>query len=491
MIQLPNINDRLKYIAITTITFLTLVFIISASYYRIIYTVDSVRSFFLNLTNHSSSMEFTDDASVKRMQFRKRTFSDLPAGYIHCGPFLLYRAATDISTDTIARDIISYTSYYRLINLKRAIKKFNSASRTVKGGQSLIIPGALPSYIAETKNFRKPELINARGIYLTGISAGNPSLLQKIPYLKQIGINTIVFDVKDIPGILNYRSRNPLAVKYNTHEKAAIDNVDLFIRSVKSQGMYVIARIAVFRDHLLIKRNPSLAIKSRRTGGIWNHGSKEIWCDPSNKTVQEYNISLALEMASRGVDEIQFDYIRFPTVGDQKDAVYAFDFGKMSKDRVIADFLKRAHERISAANARLSIDIFGVVAWGKSVDINKTGQRIEYLSQYCDYISPMLYPSHFDNNFDGYKNPADHPYYFINEGNKKVIERLANNKVIIRPWLQAFHWKVSSYDPQYIIKQIQASNDSGAKGYLFWNASNDYRHVYSAMESISKKGAAN
>ena len=131
---------------------------------------------------------------------------------------------------------------------------------------------------------------------------------------------------------------------------------------------------------------------------------------------------------------------------------------------------------------RLSIDIFGVVAWGKEVDIRKTGQRIELLSRFCDCISPMLYPSHFNRNFDGHGNPADRPYYFIYQGNKKVIERLKRKGVVIRPWLQAFGWKVSRYNADYIIRQMKASHESGGRGFLFWNASNSYSTVYEALE---------
>ncbi len=198
--------------------------------------------------------------------------------------------------------------------------------------------------------------------------------------------------------------------------------------------------------------------------------------------MQDYNIALALELAQKGVDEIQFDYIRFPTVGDLKDAKFAFSFGVMKKEEVIAAFLKRAYEALQPFKVRLSIDIFGVVAWGKEVDIRKTGQRIELMSKYCDCISPMLYPSHFNDDFDGYSSPANRPYYFIYHGNRKVMERLQKKGVTIRPWLQAFGWKVSKYNADYIIRQMKASHDSGARGFLFWNASNSYSTVYKALE---------
>jgi hypothetical protein len=275
----------------------------------------------------------------------------------------------------------------------------------------------------------------------------------------------------------------PEVQRLNTHEKRSIDNIEKFISTLKEKGFYTVARMAVFHDHLLRKKDPSLAIRSR-SGGLWNPDAKEKWCDPTNKKVQDYNIAMALELADMGVDEIQFDYIRFPTRGNGSEADFKYDFGRMSREQAITHFLKRAHEAIAARKTRLSIDIFGVVAWGKGVDIESTGQRIELLARHCDILSPMLYPSHFNDDFDGYARPGDNPYYFIYSGCQKVLH-LAGKKAIVRPWLQAFRWRVSNYNSQYIKTQIKATNESGAKGYLFWNASNDYDTVLRAMEDMN------
>jgi len=156
----------------------------------------------------------------------------------------------------------------------------------------------------------------------------------------------------------------------------------------------------------------------------------------------------------------------------------------MTREEAVAHFLKRAREAIAVHNARLSIDIFGVVAWGKEIDIARTGQRIDLLARHCDVISPMLYPSHFNDDFDGYARPGDNPYYFIHEGCRKV-KALADKRAIIRPWLQAFAWRVSDYGSAYIFTQIRAAKESGANGYLFWNAANDYATVIRALEKGS------
>ncbi|HPQ52077.1 MAG TPA: putative glycoside hydrolase [Spirochaetota bacterium] len=415
----------------------------------------------------------------------RRIYDGLQEEFIHAGHLLFYSAPRRTAVSVVAKKAIRYTRYIRTYKLEGAIRQSNGVTGDmVEAGTLLYIPHSLPAVLPVMRNRKKPELVHSRGLYYTGSSIGNERVLKQIDEFRKVGMNTVVFDVKDITGIVNYYSNVPDVQEYNAHGKRSIDNIDSILRYLKSRNIYVIARIAVFHDHHMYRHNPSIAIRSKSTGGTWNPRSKELWLDPTNRQAQDYSIGLAVEMADKGVDEIQFDYIRFPTVGNLGDADYAYHFGKMSNDNVITHFLKRAYREISSRNTRLSIDIFGVVAWGKEVDVRRTGQRIESLAQYCDVISPMLYPSHFSNNFNGFPNPGDHPYHFIFEGCKKVAGRAGSTAV--RPWLQAFGWRVSSYDEQYILRQVKASNDSGAKGYLFWNASNNYSTVLRAMTILAR-----
>ncbi len=413
-------------------------------------------------------------------------YKSMPERFVRFGGLLIYRAEEGESVRSIARQAIEMTEYYRIGELADEIRSWNGIrGQSVANGMSVIIPGCLPARVDDWRNYRKPPLIEAKGLYLSGAAAGSAALIKHIPEYKRLGINTVVFDAKDITGIVNYRSGVPLAVKYDTHEHAPIANIRMLVRELNRNGIYSVARISVFQDHILHKEAPELAIRSR-SGGKWAAGKNEKWLDPTNKVVQDYNIALALELIDIGVDEIQFDYIRFPTGGGQSDMMFRWDFGRTTREQCITAFLKRAHDKISAHNARLSIDIFGVVAWGKDVDIRATGQRIELLAQHCDALSPMLYPSHFNDNFDGYSKPGNNPYYFIYEGCRKVAA-MAGRPIVVRPWLQAFRWRVSNYNEQYIVDQIKAARDAGAKGYLFWNASNDYATVLRALNGIHKR----
>ncbi len=474
-------NNWKKKTAIAALILLVTSVLISANYYRIRHAIDYSRS---EINDIIWKMKSPGDSKITGLANNyDPSFSHLPKGFIQCGGILLYTGKTEGRMKDIISSITPYTRYYRISHLYRDLKKLNGQKSLLpKVSKTIVIPGSVDSLLPTLRHGKKPEMPYVRGIYFTGNTAGSTKTVKSFSSLAGKGINSIVFDVKDIPGIVSYRSSVPMVKKYDLDSRHSIDNINLLIREARKNRIYTIARIAVFRDHRLVKRAPQLAIQSKKHGGIWNRGKKELWCDPSRKAVQDYNISLAIELAEKGVDEIQFDYIRFPTVGDLKDADFAYEFGKMKKEEVIAAFLKRAYLALQPYNVRLSIDIFGVVAWGKEVDIRKTGQRIELLSNYCDCISPMLYPSHFNDDFDGHSNPADNPYYFIFSGNKRVIERLKKKNVIVRPWLQAFGWKVSNYNPDYIIKQMKASHDSGGRGFLFWNASNTYRKVYSALK---------
>lgn len=448
---------------------------------QVYYYTDSILGRISSLLSSRNSQQKKESFLLRYMHAPDR---DDPA-FTRTGCFLFFTADKDTTATAVARRAISYTMFYSVEELGNAINKTNGFfDIRIPAGTVIFIPGALPPYVKTPHNQTMPSIPRTVGLYYTGHVIGRESTLSLIEKYRTAGVNTIVFDAKDITGIVNYQSRVPLAVKHNLHEKAPIDNIDFLIRFLKERGIYTIARIAVFHDQLLYKRVPEYAIRTA-DGKPWNSESNELWCDPTNRRVQDYAIALAEELAEKGVDEIQFDYIRFPTKGGFSRAALAHQGGRKTTEEVIEDFLSRAHKALSAKKTRLSVDLFGIVAWGKEVDIRKTGQRIERLAKFCDVISPMLYPSHFNDDFDGHKNPGDNPYYFIFEGTKK-FKGLAGD-TIIRPWLQAFRWRVSSYNEKYILEQIRASDDAGGYGYLFWNASNNYDTVFAALMSINFK----
>src|SRR5581483_6573330 len=268
---------------------------------------------------------------------------------------------------------------------------------------------------------------------LTGIMAGSARGMRIIERWRQVGGNAVVFDVKDSDGILNTPGfSDPLVSRH----RPCIRNLPKFVRYLHAQHMHAIARIAIFRDEALVDSHPDLAVQSHRNKTAWRENGKLVWTDPSRSEVQKYNIAIAKFAAQAVVDEIQFDYVRFPAEGDQKDATFAFytSHPQWKRSDVIADFLDKAYTELHPTGVLLSLDVFGVMAWQRPVDLSHTGQDIVAMAKHCDVLSPMIYPSHFFG-MEGYAHPGDAPDHFISESMKKFEQITAGSGVVIRPWL--------------------------------------------------------
>ena len=395
---------------------------------------------------------------------------------------VVHEARRGDSLPSVARQYLKKTSFLTSSELGEAIRHANG-DRTgtfLHPGEQLIIPGILDAPIVE-KTVAVPKDFEVRAIYLTGVMAGSDHGLRIIHHWREVGGNAVVFDIKDSDGIVNIAFDHPLA----SGQKHYIHDLPKFTRFLHSQNMHAIARIAIFRDEHLVTTHPELAVKSHRTGQPWRENGKLVWTDPSNPKVQDYDIALAKFVAQSGADEVQFDYVRFPAEGDQKDASFTYqtDHPKWQRSEVIADFLKRANAEIHPTGALFSLDVFGIMAWQRPVDLAHTGQDIVAMAKHCDVLSPMIYPSHFFG-MDGIAHPGDAPEHFIGESMDRFKLITKDSGVVIRPWLQAFAWRTKTYSPKYIEVQIEVAKEKGGIGFLFWNANNDYSKPYAAMPEM-------
>jgi len=399
----------------------------------------------------------------------------------------LYEAKRGDSVGSLARQYVKRTSYLTSGELAEAIRKANGnqTSNNLKAGQQVIVPGILAAPIVE-KTIPVAKDFEVRAIYLTGVMAGSDHGIRIIKHWREVGGNAVVFDIKDSDGSVNIPFNHPLAGRQHLY----IRDVPKLAHFLHSQGMHAIARIAIFRDQRLVETHPELAVKSARSGQAWRENGKLVWTDTSNPKVQEYNIALAKYVADLGVDEIQFDYVRFPAEGDQKDATFYFqkEHPTWHRSDVITDFLKHAYAELHPKGVLLSLDVFGVMAWQRPVDLSHTGQDIVGMAKYCDVLSPMIYPSHFFG-MDGYAHPGDAPEHFIGESMDRFKLITKDSNATIRPWLQAFRWRTKTYSPEYIETQVRVSKEKGGIGFLFWNAGNDYSKPYAAMP-VMKAGKA-
>jgi len=447
----------------------------------------------------------------------------------------MYTAKRGEAIPTIARRYLGRTSYLTSSELAEAIRGVNhksDSSNILKADEHIVIPGILAAPITE-KTIPVARDFEVRAVYLTGVMAGSDHGLRIIRHWREVGGNAVVFDIKDSDGSVNIPFEHPLLGEH----KVYIHDVPKFVHFLHQQNMHAIARIAIFRDEDLVKAHPELAVQSRRNHTAWRENGKLVWTDPSQPKVQEYDIALAKHVAQLGLDEIQFDYVRFPAEGDQKDAQFVFqgqqpdavqatnevagsDNGLcgdgrlarhakakrggtvptagtkastpetkscnahgMQRSDVIAGFLKKAYAEIHPTGALLSLDVFGVMAWQRQVDLSHTGQDIVQMARYCDVLSPMIYPSHFFG-MDNIPHPGDEPAHFIGESMDRFELITKGSGVVIRPWLQAFHWRTKTYSPEYIKIQVETARSKGGIGFLFWNAANDYSKPFTAMPEM-------
>jgi hypothetical protein len=401
----------------------------------------------------------------------------VPAGSV------LYVAKRGDTVSSVAHHFLPQTSFLTSSEVADAIRKANvglEKKTFLKPGEQVIVPGILDTPVVE-KTVPVARDFEVRAIYLTGLMAGSDHGLRIIRHWREVGGNAVVFDIKDSDGSVNIPFEYPLLGKHHT----PLPDLPKFVRFLHSQNMHAIARVAIFRDQRLVVEHPELAVKSHRSGQPWQENGKLVWTDPSQPKVQQYNIALAMKAAQSGVDEVQFDYVRFPAEGDQKDASFVFQTEHPAWHRtdVITDFLAQAYGQLHPTGVLLSLDVFGVMAWQRPVDLAHTGQDIVGMAQHSDVISPMIYPSHFFG-MDGIAHPGDAPEHFIGTSMDRFVLITKNSGVVIRPWLQAFHWRTTTYSPQYIEVQVRTAKEKGGIGFLFWNAANDYSKPYIAMPEM-------
>ncbi len=338
-----------------------------------------------------------------------------------------------------------------------------------------------------------------RSIYVPSGQVTSPSGIQKfVSIVEDNDLNSIVIDMKDDKGLLRYQTKDPFIAE-KAHVSSYALNIDEFVKTFKEKNIYLIARLVVFKDENLYKYNQrEYAVWDNRTNYSWlgvreygddNSASYfgEHWVDPYSHEVWEYNIAIAKELIELGFDEIQFDYIRFPTDGlNLSNTHYRWQDEGMDKESALLSFLSYARKNI---NAPIGIDIYGVNGWYRSG--SRTGQDVELIAPYVDVISPMSYPSHFESIFLAYTPIIERPYriYFYGTYRNAVIAR---NQVVIRPWLQSFFLSHNSFDEEYygsnyVQRQVFGVRDATDSGYMYWNNVGRYDevrpHIGSAEEN--------
>jgi hypothetical protein len=342
----------------------------------------------------------------------------------------------------------------------------------------------------------KLEPFAAKAVYITSAVASNPRLITK--FFDQIDateLNAIVIDLKsdlrDDLGLIYYDSQVPIVKELGTSRPYY--DIEAILAEAKKRNIYTIARVHIFsHDNVLAEAKPDWAARDRIKGGIFydypTSTIKYAWLDPFNENVWDYNIALSVEAASYGFDEINFDYIRFPSLefGPSDGERLAFSQETPTAEvryETIKKMLNRAHPAINAAGAFLSVDVFGFTT-ESPIDI--IGQSIPIMAETTDYICPMVYPSHYGTGYLGFDNPAEYPYEIILRTMQMGLKQIPDSRARLRPWLQDFTliWvpddQIVQYGDQQLRDQIRAVADSGTEaGWLLYSSDNTY--TYSAL----------
>ena len=328
--------------------------------------------------------------------------------------------------------------------------------------------------------------------YMTSWVAGTPSLRNNIVNLVDTtSLNAIVIDIKDYSGKISYVTNDPLITMYGSSENR-IRDIDAFIEDLHERGIYVIGRVTVFQDPYLAKRHPELAISRISDGGLWADKNGLNYLYPGNEDVWKYTVAIAKDGYARGFDEINFDYIRFPSDGNIKDM--AIPDSTLSKSDIVKSFFVYVDQELAGTSIVTSADLFGMTT--TNTDDLGIGQVLEKALPYFDYVCPMVYPSHYPPGFNGWVNPNANPHDLIKYVMSRAVtraealkvdpsltesQRARIDKLQLRPWLQNFSLGQPPYTANEIHAQIQGTYDAGLTSWLLWDAANKYTYTSSAL----------
>lgn len=318
-----------------------------------------------------------------------------------------------------------------------------------------------------------PAPTAVKGIYVTAWNAADPEKLgELLSLIDRTELNAVVVDVKTDSGQITFATDEATARQAGAVQPY-IPDPQAFTADLKARGVYSIARVVGFKDPIMAAYHPDWAVLNAE-GTPWQDYNGVSWLNPYNRNAWDYLLRVATAAAEAGFDEIQFDYVRFPTDGDLSAARYPGEDDRLP-EQVIADFLAYVRAELAPLGVPLSADVFGLVtSVGDDMGI---GQQLEAIAGAADLVSPMLYPSHYERGNLGLSNPNAMPYQTIYRSLEDAGERIElaglASKTTVRPWLQDFSWGYP-YGPDEVRAQTLATCEAGYSGWLLWNPANEY-----------------
>jgi hypothetical protein len=311
---------------------------------------------------------------------------------------------------------------------------------------------------------RQPVPAEIRGIHVTPSLASDSTKIDE--YLAIPGLNTLQVDIKDENGEVGFLMPNTMLARKIGATKGYYKAGQLAGKT-RAAGVYLIGRIVTFEDPILSQERPELAIR-RPDGSVWTNDVGLGWTNPYDKRVWDYNVEIGKAAAARGFDEIQFDYVRFPSDGDVENAVYR---GKVSEDTgwTIARFVQYASKQLKPLGVRVSVDMFGLAAT-HDLGIGQVPRRV---ARFVDAIYPMVYPSHYNSGEYNLPDPSGSPGTTVAASLRDFRRQMRGSKAQLIPWLEDFSLG-RTRTPDEVRAQIEAARSYQTRGFLLWNPSGVY-----------------
>jgi len=312
-----------------------------------------------------------------------------------------------------------------------------------------------------------------RAIYSTAHYAADDALWGELLAIAETTeVNAIVLDLKDSTGSVYYDSQVPMTTEIGA--KSPLYDIRERLADMDERGIYSIARIVVFEDPVLAEARNDLAIHDVTTGGLWTTWNGLAWVNAHESEVWAYNIDIAVEAARLGFDEIQLDYIRFPSDGLLENADYGPEYADRTRLEAITGFLTEMQAALKPTGSLLAVDMFGIALMEEDDDAG-IGQNFAAIAPLVDVVCPMIYPSHFYPGEMGFDIPNNHPYEVILQSLQRGAELVPEARDKLRPWLQDFSYGEGiEYGAAEVAAQIQATEDFGAAGWMIWAPDNVY-----------------
>jgi hypothetical protein len=323
------------------------------------------------------------------------------------------------------------------------------------------VASAMPTIPFHTET---PEEI--RGVHVTGPLMSLPGKFSQYLALKRDGLNTLEIDLKDESGNVSFLRGAPAIARKDGAARNYF-NLRSVVRRAHAAGIYLIGRVVSFEDPITATAHPALAIH-RSDGSLWHTAGGLAWLNPYNRTAWKYDVDVGVAAAKAGFDEIQFDYVRFPSDGDLSLIRFPGPHPQ-SKNATVPAYLRYARSRIHPFGARISADVFGLSATNEL----GIGQHPSDVGRIVDALYPMTYPSHYTAGEFNLPDPNAAPGATVLFSLRDFRDKVPLNHAVLIPWLQDFSL-YRTYTPGDVAQQIQAARMMHTGGFMLWNAAGVY-----------------